>query len=169
MTEQRMESIGAICAQLTGAALPRWEELPELELYMDQVLSLVGRYLEGYPGFDKKGLTASMVNNYVKQGVLTPPKKKRYHRTHLAQLLVICLLKASLPIAAIRPLTAGAEPPEAQRAFYERFRGFFEETNRRVAAAYEGSDGETADMVCRAALRAQAEEALAVRLCAAIQ
>ena len=56
-------------AQLT--VLPRWAELPDLELYMDQVLSLIERYLGSDPGFDRRGLTASMVNNYVKLGVKT--------------------------------------------------------------------------------------------------
>lgn len=159
-----------ICAQLEQHSLPLWQQLPELDLYMDQVLSLVGRYLGGYPGFDSKGLTASMVNNYVKQGVLAPPKKKRYSRTHLAQLLVICLLKASLPIAAIRQLTAGEAAQSDPEAFYSRFRELFEQTNREVSAGYSGGAAAEEDfpaVVCRAALRAQAEQALAARLCAA--
>ena len=63
-----------ICAMLGEHTLPSWQELPELELYMDQVLSLVERYLRGDPGFDERGLTASMINNYVKQGALPPPQ-----------------------------------------------------------------------------------------------
>ena len=57
------------CSLLAGHTLPRWAELPDLPLYMDQVLGLMERYLGAYPGFDGKGLTASMVNNYVKQNI----------------------------------------------------------------------------------------------------
>ncbi|MBO5555678.1 MAG: DUF1836 domain-containing protein, partial [Oscillospiraceae bacterium] len=132
-TERGSEALTEVCEQLRQHRLPRWQELPELELYMDQVLSLVGRYLGGYPGFDEKGLTASMVNNYVKQGALPPPRKKRYSRTHLARLLMICVLKASLPIAAIKELL-----PEETRTeeFYDRFCDLFEDGNRETAQAH---------------------------------
>lgn len=57
--------------------LPRWEELPELDLYMDQVITLVDHYLSPVIHSDKHTLlTASMVNNYVKNGMIPPPKKK---------------------------------------------------------------------------------------------
>ena len=65
-----------ISEQLQTVRLPRWEELPDLELYMDQVLSLIRKYLLPYSGFDDNGLTASMVNNYVKAGILPAPVKK---------------------------------------------------------------------------------------------
>ena len=151
-----------ICAMLGEHTLPSWQELPELELYMDQVLSLVERYLRGYPGFDERGLTASMVNNYVKQGVLPPPQKKRYSREHLAKLLVICLLKTSLPILTIHQLMAG----EDIKRFYLCFCELFSDVNREIAEAYRDSAGEAATVVqCKAALRAQAEQALASHLC----
>ena len=57
--------------------LPRWAELPDLELYMDQVLLLAERSLGPDAPSDHKGLTASMVNNYVKLGLLPPPVKKK--------------------------------------------------------------------------------------------
>lgn len=153
-----------ICVKLGEHRLPSWQELPELELYMDQVLSLVERYLRGYPGFDERGLTASMVNNYVKQGALPPPQKKRYSREHLAKLLVICLLKTSLPISAIHQLM-GEEDIEH---FYFSFCELFSDVNREIAEAYRGSADEAATVVqCKAALRAQAEQALASHLSSA--
>ena len=153
-----------ICVKLGEHRLPSWQELPELELYMDQVLSLVERYLRGYPGFDERGLTASMVNNYVKQGALSPPQKKRYSREHLAKLLVICLLKTSLPISAIHQLM-GEEDIEH---FYFSFCELFSDVNREIAEAYRGSVDEAATVVqCKAALRAQAEQALASHLSSA--
>ena len=157
-----------VCGLLEEQRLPRWQELPDLELYMDQVLSLVGRYLGGYPGFDGKGLTASMVNNYVKQGVMPPPVKKKYTRGHLAYLLVICLLKASLPIAAIQQLLVMELEGGDLAAFYDRFCALFEESCRATAAAHADRESEAAKALCRAALRAQAEQALALRLSGSI-
>ena len=78
MGEIDHERLANLCAHIAEQRLPRWNALPDLELYMDQVLSLMERYLGNYPGFDRKGLTAAMVNNYVKLGVMPPPVKKKY-------------------------------------------------------------------------------------------
>ena len=147
-------------AQLTG--LPRWEELPDLELYMDQVLALIERYLGSYPGFDRKGLTASMVNNYVKLGVMPPPVKKRYARVHLAHLVMICLLKTSLPIEIIKKLLLRSIEQQSESAVYDDFCAAFERSARQAADAARGTG--LAD-VYAAALRARAEQAAALRLC----
>lgn len=83
--------------------IPRWEEMPELELYMDQVITLVERYLSPIIQTDKHALlTSSMVNNYVKLGLIPPPEKKRYSRVHLAFLVAITLLKQVLTIPEIK-------------------------------------------------------------------
>ena len=148
--------------QTDAAKLPRWEELPDLELYMDQVLALIERYLGSCAGFDRKGLTASMVNNYVKLGVMPPPVKKRYTRVHLAYLVMICLLKSSLPIEVIKKLLLRSIEQQSESAVYDDFCEKFEATARHAADA--ACDAGLAD-VYTAALRAQAEQAAALRLC----
>lgn len=166
MSGSAVMGLDEICAQLKAQRMPRWETLPDLELYMDQVLNLVDRYLGTYPGFDRKGLTASMVNNYVKLGVLPPPQRKRYSRVHVAFLLVICVLKTVLPIAAIKDLIAGALAQARPEEFYNAFCELFEAAAASTAEDHGDPAREPEDMaLCRAALRAQAEQALALRLC----
>ena len=143
--------------------LPRWAELPDLALYMDQVLSLMARYLENCPGADGKGLTASMVNNYVKQGVLPPPVKKRYGREHLATLVMLCLLKPILPIASIRRLLDAELKEQSLESCYDAFCALYEQAGL-AAAAQTDSGLSPADRILRAALRAQAGQALTLRL-----
>lgn len=83
--------------------VPRYRELPPLELYKDQVVELVNAELA--PFFPSgEALTDTMVNNYVKLKVITPPVKKRYSRDQLAQLVLVCLLKRVLSIAQLRRL-----------------------------------------------------------------
>ena len=148
----------------TAQRLPRWQELPDIELYMDQVLALTERYLGSNPA-DGRGLTAAMVNNYVKQGVMPPPEKKRYTRTHLAYLFMICLLKGSLPIAAIRQLLAGEMRRLTPAEVYDRFCRLYESTDLAAAAeAGVPAEGDGLGPVWRAALRARAEQALALGL-----
>ena len=157
------------CERIEAQKLPRWEALPDFELYMDQVLSLIGRYLGSYPGFDRKGLTASMVNNYVKLGVMPPPAKKKYTRVHLAHLIMICVLKASLPMDAIRALLAASAASDDVSVCYDRFCGQFEQAGASAAdAAKSGPENDELSPVYCAALRAQAEQALSRSLCAAL-
>lgn len=74
--------------------LPRFRELPTIELYMDQVILSIEGYISPlFPQNDKTLLTSTMISNYVKQGIVSPPKKKRYTNKHLAYLIVVCLLK----------------------------------------------------------------------------
>ena len=158
-----------LCTRVAQQRLPYWDELPDLELYMDQVLSLMERYLGSYPGFDRKGLTASMVNNYVKLGVMPPPVKKKYTRTHLAHLIVICVLKPCLPIDSIKNMIASsARTEETDGAGYDQFCALFEETVRDAAGdaseQVKAAQGRLAVPVYRAALRAQAEQALSRKL-----
>lgn len=81
---------------------PRWNELPEIDLYIDQVVSLLQRNLTIF-NKDKEGLviTSSMINNYVKKDILKSPIKKKYNREHLAKLFVICICKRLMSISEI--------------------------------------------------------------------
>ena len=169
MNETIASSLPETCDTLSAFRLPRWAELPDLPLYMDQVLGLIERYLGAYPGFDKKGLTSSMVNNYVKLGVMPPPVKKKYTRTHLAYLIVICLLKPCLPIAAVRALMAGEAESAPEQALYDRFCEAFERSNRAAAEKALTDLGDAPGALSplwHAALRSQAEQAIARTLVA---
>ena len=71
-----------------------WDQLPDFALYMDQVLS----YMDGQVirfGEDD-ALTAAMVNNYTKSGLVPRAEGKKYSREHLAYLTAICVLKRVL-------------------------------------------------------------------------
>ena len=107
--------------------LPRYDELPEIELYMDQVVALTQKYLspllrEGA----EKAVTSSMVNNYVKQGAIPPPAKKRYSREHLARLLIICVIKPILPIPSIQSLMQNYLNRCTVSEMYDRFCDMYE-------------------------------------------
>ena len=68
-----------------------WEQLPDFPLYMDQVLSYMDRQVIRFS--EEDSLTAAMVNNYTKSGLVPRAEGKKYHRTHLAYLTAICVLK----------------------------------------------------------------------------
>ena len=82
--------------------MPRYNELPSIELYIDQVLSYIDSIFDPLEMQDiEKPLTASMVNNYVKQGAVPPTVKKRYSREHIAYLIIVRLAKQIFTIDEI--------------------------------------------------------------------
>lgn len=141
--------------------LPAWEELPDLALYMDQVLSLTARYL---PGGEDKALTAAMVNNYVKQKVLPPPVSKRYGRSHLAALLMLCNLKSVMPLADIQRLFQSVGGEDGIQALYGEFCQVYSQANQLVARQLTALTQEGRSRFLFAALGARAAQDLAAAL-----
>ena len=80
---------------------PKWEDIPNIDLYLDQVLLYVNQVCAPISPDKEKGLTASMVNNYVKHGYLTKPDKKKYQRKQIARLIAITTLKSVFSIQEI--------------------------------------------------------------------
>ena len=110
------------------------DDIPDLDLYMDQVTGYLNEVFAPLctPG-EEKTLTKAMVNNYVKQKVMEPPTNKKYGRTHVAQLLVICALKQVLSIQEVAQLIRiQAQVCEVQRA-YDYFCGQLESALQQAA------------------------------------
>lgn len=73
---------------------PRYNELPSIAFYKDQVILYIEETLKPLNlNPEEKLLTPTMLNNYVKQKVVSPPLNRRYNEKHLAYLIVVCLLK----------------------------------------------------------------------------
>ncbi len=81
---------------------PRYEELPPVALYTDQLKELLEMYLSEFeiPG-EEKFITPTMISNYVKQKIIPPPVKKKYDRDHIVYLIVIGIFKQTLNISDI--------------------------------------------------------------------
>ncbi len=100
---------------------PTWDMLPDIDLYMDQVLALAEKYFGVFSDSKDGGITSSMLNNYVKQKVVPAPDKKRYNKEHLARFLMICILKRVLSIAKIKTLFDDLLEHNSVRDIYDIF------------------------------------------------
>ena len=116
-----------------------WDRLPELYLYMDQVITYMHSQLSLFERTDDNPLlTSSMINNYVKSGVLERPDKKKYSRNHLVTLMVICMLKPVLSLQDIASLVRfGKESGEDQQTLYESYSQAQTEALQRVCRRVE--------------------------------
>ena len=128
--------------------IPRWNQLPDIALYMDQVLLVMGGILEPLSA----EVTSTMINNYVKMKLTPPPEKKKYTKSHLACFLMICLLKKVLSMTEIDTLKTrlfDRYPPE------EGYDLFCRELELRVENL-DGADSPDCPPLLAAAVRAVA-------------
>jgi len=155
-----MSDFPAVLTVFSDAGLPEWHDLPDLDLYMDQILALLERYLSSYPSFDDKGITSSMINNYVKQKVMPAPAKKRYNRDHLAYLIMIYFLKSSLTMAQIQTLFEKELSKQSLEEYYGAFCSAFRGTASECAKQYKKKNAEVLSVSSGAAIRAYVEQSV---------
>lgn len=88
---------------LENFKLPTWSELPDFDLYGDQVITLVSTYLNPLiQQKDEAVLTNAMINNYVKLHIIEKASKKKYTKEHVAYLIAITALKQVLTISEVK-------------------------------------------------------------------
>ena len=105
MTIDMHDLLNSIIKSLDRVEYIKPEELPNIELYMDQVTTFMESSLspsKRYP--DDKVLTKTMINNYVKNRLMPPPDKKKYSREHMLLLIFIYYFKGFMSIGDIQTL-----------------------------------------------------------------
>ncbi len=93
-----------------------WDALPDIPLYMDQVVSYLSRQMISFDNGD--ALTSAMINNYIKDGLLSRANGKKYEQEHLAYLTAISAMKQVLSVREMRALVAiGREGRDTKRLY----------------------------------------------------
>lgn len=107
MDSHLTDTIEQLCKELSHAPYIRPEELPDIDLYMDQVTTFMESKLSHFKRRpEDKILTKTMINNYAKNHVLPAPVKKKYSKEHLLLLTFIYYLKNVISINDIQTLLA---------------------------------------------------------------
>ena len=105
MTIDKNDLLNSILASIERIDYVRSADIPNIDLYMDQVTTFMEEALgssKRYP--DDKILTKTMINNYAKNDLLPPPAKKKYSKEHLMILTFIYYFKGILSIKDIETL-----------------------------------------------------------------
>ena len=97
-------------------------EIPSIDLYLDQIISLADeKRKEGSPRFADRALTKTMINNYSKDGLLSPIKGKKYTKEQILQMLLVYEMKNTLSISEIKRILQNVYAlPEYDAAALER-------------------------------------------------
>ena len=100
MERQEME---ALISEAVRDADLRPDEIPAIDLYMDQIIGLINEKLrDGSEHFSGRILTKTMINNYSKDGLISPIKGKKYSREQILQMLLVYAMKNTLSIGEIK-------------------------------------------------------------------
>lgn len=174
--EQWKDEVREFSREISGAPQIASEEIPDIEIYMDQLTT----YLDKRLGFYNREegtpfVTRSMVNNYSKAGLLPTSVSKRYSSVHVMALSLICQLKRLFTIQDLgRLLAPVAEEPEGVEGLYRQFlaaqREAFSEAptmTEQLLSSLEEEEDEAkvkAALVTRLAVRAQRDLLLAERV-----
>ena len=170
---------------ITNYHLPDWDSIPDLGLYMDQVVVLLVQYLSFIPtpaGAKEHIVTSATINNYVRLKIMPAPVKRKYHRVHIAYLVMILTMKQSLSISDVQKVIPPMDSSEDEvlsvyEDYSEKFRRLALFFNQQVQSAAEGvrsteqnSDNAVELLVIESALIAGFSKILAeklIRLCGA--
>lgn len=170
---------------ITDYHLPEWNSIPDFGLYMDQVIVLLEHYLSFIPtpaGAKEHIVTSATINNYVRLKIMPAPVKRKYHRVHIAYLVMILTMKQSLSISDVQKVIPPMDSSEDEvlsvyEDYSEKFRRLALFFNQQVQSAAEGvrsteqsSDNAVELLVIESALIAGFSKILAeklIRLCGA--
>lgn len=95
----------SILESLSNMEYIKSKEIPNIDLYMDQVLTFMNGHLENAKRYeDDKIMTKTMINNYAKNHLLPPPDKKKYSKEHMMVLMFIYYFKNILSIGDIQSI-----------------------------------------------------------------
>ena len=98
--------------------LPRYDEIPDVGLYLDQTVKYINRYLEPLGCIE---ITASMVSNYVKKGYISSPVKKQYDAEQIARLFFITVAKRVISMENITRMFAMQRVCYSDETAYDYF------------------------------------------------
>lgn len=104
--------------EIEGFRLPRFKEIPNVGLYLEQVVKYINGYLKqlGYPD-----ITNSMVSNYVKQGLINKPVGKLYYTDQIAHLFFVSVAKNILSMDNIQKLFSMQQKVYTDEVAYDYF------------------------------------------------
>ena len=97
--EKEIAELKQYLKDVSSFSLPKYKELPGVELYMEQVLKFINGALQTLSPSEERQLTSFMVNNYVKAKMVSEPIKKKFSRDQIGYLMAICLMKSTISMS----------------------------------------------------------------------
>ena len=133
-----MEQIKELIDRMIEQTHLTYDRLPDIDLYMDQVIEYLSRQSLSSRENDK--ISSAMINNYIKDGLLPRANEKRYAREHLAYLMMISRLKQMLSVKDTGLLLKVDTEGRDIVSYFNDFQGLVAGTARAVEASLPDDD-----------------------------
>ncbi|MGF6375818.1 hypothetical protein M2140_000888 [Clostridiales Family XIII bacterium PM5-7] len=155
-----MNKMNEFIKKLNTSRPEEWEQIPDIDLYMDQVIGYMTRQHIGLELDDEETLTSAMINNYIKSGLLPRAKGKKYNREHIGYLTAICLLKQVLSVGQAGVLLENQMEQRDIKDFYQHYKETLDVEFEKTAKLLEGheSDEELSQMALQLAISSYAQK-----------
>ena len=103
--------------------LPNWDDIPDIGLYMEQVINLLKEYMDYMPPElkEEQFITPATINNYVRKKIMPEPINKKYYRNHIAYLIMILSLKQCLAFSTLQTMVPMGMSDEELRDTYSAY------------------------------------------------
>jgi len=158
-----MKNLEDIKKSLSEDRPAAWDNLPDFDLYMDQLLGYVQRQL--FSSRPESKVTPAMVNNYIRDGLIERTNGKKYSRGHIARLTTVCIIKQVLSVGDIS-LLIGLFPSGTLQQVYEKYREVLDNELASVVESVPDNDDPLAlaDAIVRFAVASYANKIAAEHL-----
>ncbi len=159
--------------EIDGQELPDYDKLPDIELYMEQMLT----YLENQSkvlqkNSNDKQITSSMINNYVKHKIVQAPKAKKYSKKQLSLLNELIYLKQVLSLPEIKQILDIEYKDGEYKVEYNKyldinnnsFNEAVKETKNSLKSCKENDEKDLSDLALKLAAKANAYSTVSKRI-----
>lgn len=145
-----MEQIKSLINGLIEQTSLTYDRLPDIDLYMDQVIEYLSRSSVSARENDK--ISSAMINNYIKDGLLHRANDKKYSREHLACLLMIARLKQTLSVKDTGLLLKSDLGDGSIEEYFNEFQKLVADTAKEVGDSLPDDDSALSSVALRLAV-----------------
>ena len=117
--------------ELEKFSIPEYSELPDIPLYMEQVVGYIKENLSNIFKETDSVITPFMVNNYVKTKIIDSPTDKKYNKDHIGYLIAISMLKSVVSmrdLAVLIDLDRQQDPKDSKKSLYDFYKKMEDES-----------------------------------------
>jgi hypothetical protein len=159
-----MQELDKLIEQMQHCRPVSWEQLPDIALYMDQLVGYMSRQLIDFASGEK--LTSAMINNYIKDDLMPRADGKRYSKDHIAYLTAICIFKQVLSVRETKVLLGETLLSDDTSSFYGSLGKCLDEELTRTVQRLktEMTKEEITDLVMHQAVSAYCQQLVCKRL-----
>ena len=123
--EENKNSLNDFINKVENTKMPKYKKLPDVPLYMDQIVNYIKDMLESLGIEEQNEITSFMINNYVKANIIDRPKDKKYSKTQLAYIIAIVFLKKVTSISNVSLVVNASKESDKNNDYIEKKYDYF--------------------------------------------